>query len=98
MLPKYFENLHLAISAITGKPRICSVKDNNWVTDKYKNIPDKEWESCIMNWFHYFQEGKSFVQVLSDYTFCVGGKAYNKRSLIEGLRKCADELEKIINE
>lgn len=51
-LPKYFENLHIAISSITGEPRIIS--DSNAKTnfcEKYKNIDENEWVSALLNWF-----------------------------------------------
>lgn len=97
-LPKYFNNLHLAIGTITGQPRICSLKKDTKLTDVYKDVPEKEWENCLMLWFHYFEEGKTFLQVLNDYTFCIGGKAKDKQQLITLLRTCADKLEKTINE
>ena len=38
-LPKYFKNLHIAISSITGEPRIISTSDvNTNLCEKYKNI------------------------------------------------------------
>ena len=51
-LPKYFKNLHIAISSITGEPRIIS--DSNSKTnfcEKYKNTDENEWESDLLNWF-----------------------------------------------
>lgn len=51
-LPKYFENLHIAISSITGEPRI--ILDSNAKTnfcEKYKNIDENEWVSALLNWF-----------------------------------------------
>lgn len=97
MLPKYFKNLHLAISEINGTPRIVNIDfDKTNRSDKYKDIDLKEWESAILNWFSHFGIGKSFVQVLTDYTFCVGGKAADKQSLINGLRELADKLEEMI--
>jgi hypothetical protein len=51
-LPKYFENLHIAVSRITGEPRI--VSDSNAKTnfcEKYKNIDENEWVSALLNWF-----------------------------------------------
>ena len=51
-LPKYFKNLHIAISSITGEPRIIS--DSNAKTnfcEKYKNIDENEWVSALLNWF-----------------------------------------------
>lgn len=95
LLPSYYKDLHLGVCAITGSPRIVTFKDNNF-SDTYKNIPQNEWESAILNWAGHLPHG--YVQVLKDYTFCVAGKAKDKRGLIMGLRKVADELESIINE
>ena len=95
-LPEYFKDLHLEVAAITGSPRITKRKNDENCSDTYKNIPQTEWESAILNWAGHLPHG--YVQVLKDYTFCVAGKAKDKRGLIMGLRKVADELESIINE
>ena len=95
-LPEYFKDLHLEVAAITGSPRIAKRKNDENCSDTYKNIPQNEWESAILNWAGHLPHG--YVQVLKDYTFCVAGKAKDKRGLIMGLRKVADELESIINE
>ena len=51
-LPKYFKNLHIAISSITGEPRIISTSDvNTNLCEKYKNIDEDEWISALLNWF-----------------------------------------------
>lgn len=94
-LPKYFNDLHVLISAITGQPRIAKTKNGKLVTDKYIDIPQKEWESAILNWASMLEHG--YVQVLEDFTFCFAGKAKNKKHLIQGMRKLADELEELIN-
>jgi len=94
-VPEYFKNLHLGVCAITGTPRIMSIKEGETYTDKYIDISKEEWESALLCWARELEHG--YVQVLKDYTFCVAGKAKDKRSLIMGLRKLADELESIIN-
>lgn len=97
-LPNYFKDLHLEIAAITGSPRIAKRKlDENGFpfSDTYMNIPKEEWESAVLNWANHLEHG--YVQVLTDYTFCIAGKAQDKRSFIMGLRKLADELEETIN-
>lgn len=97
-LPQYFKDLHLEVAAITGSPRIAKRKtDENGFpfSDTYKNISREEWESAILNWARFLSNG--YVQVLKDYTFVVAGKAKDKKGLIMGLRKLADELEEIIN-
>ena len=51
-LPKYFENLHIGISSITGEPRIISCADSKTTfCEKYKNIAENEWVSAVLNWF-----------------------------------------------
>lgn len=94
MLPKYFNDLHVSVSAITGTPRIVSCKLGAKSTDKYKDIELNEWHSAILNWFSFFKESTSFVQVLKDYTFCIGGKAKDKAQLVKALRDLADTFEK----
>ena len=94
-IPAYFKNLHLGVAAITGKPRIMSIKPNEDSTDKYINIPDEEWHNAILSWANHLEHG--YVQVLDDYTFCIAGKATSKRHLIQGIKKLADELEGLIN-
>ena len=52
MLPSYFKNLHIGICAITGQPRIISSKsDKPSFCDKYKDIPQGEWISAVLNYF-----------------------------------------------
>ena len=93
-LPKYFDNLHIGISAITGEPRIVSIKEGKNCSDKYKVIPDEEWKSCIVGWFSMFKPQNSFIQITKDWGYCIGGKALNKKHLIQVLRELADSLEK----
>lgn len=95
-LPEYFKDLHLEVAAITGSPRIAKRKNNENCSETYMNISKEEWESAILNWAGHLEHG--YVQVLKDYTFCVAGKAKDKRGLIMGLRKLADELETLIND
>lgn len=51
--PNNLKNLHVAISAITGQPRIIQIKNIKYPSfcDKYKNIPEDEWISAILNYF-----------------------------------------------
>lgn len=94
-LPKYFNNLHLEVSAICGTPRIASTKPGKCYTDKYKDIPKEEWESALLNWASHLEHG--YVQVTNNFAFAVMGKARSKEHLIQSLRNVADELEGIIN-
>lgn len=94
-LPKYFKDLHLEVSAICGSPRIASVKEGKDFTDKYKNIPQKEWESAILNWAGHLEKG--FVQVTTDGKFVIAGKVNEDNVLANisiALRNLADSLEK----
>lgn len=94
-LPKYFDNLHVGISAITGEPRIYSLKDpKKGKTDKYKNIPKEEWESAVVGWFSLFKEDTTFIQITQDWAYCIGGNMSCKENLIKHLRDIADTLEK----
>ena len=52
MLPKYFENLKLAVSAITGQPRIVKINPKNPDrSDKYIDIPHDEFKNIMLNYF-----------------------------------------------
>ena len=97
LLPKYFDNLHVGISAITGEPRIFSSKDLR-KSDKYKVIPKDEWENAVVGWFSMFKEDTTFIQVTQDWAYCIGGNMSCKENLIKHLRDIADTLEKELNE
>lgn len=92
-LPKYFDNLHVGISAITGEPRIVSLKGKNNMSDKYKTIPKEEWESSVIGWFSMFKDGNLFVKVTKDFAFCIGGKTKDKKKLISVLKNVIKALE-----
>lgn len=96
-LPKYFKNLHIAISAITGIPRIVNIdfsKTN--FSDKYKNIPLDEWESCLLGYFAHFKENQSQMMIGGDnWEFFIGGNAKTKEDLIKILQERIKEIQKI---
>lgn len=94
-IPNSLKDLHLEVAAITGSPRIAKRNSDEKFSDTYVNIPQEEWESAVLNWANHLEHG--YVQVLKDFTFCIAGKAKDKRNLIMGLRSLADELEEIIN-
>ena len=96
-LPKYFNNLDIAVSAITGKPRIVSVKFENksCATDKYKNINEQTWINCILLWLQHRPLG---CTVLEDYTVLIGGKTKNKEDLIKCLENIIDSVKNIKDE
>ena len=97
MLPKYFDNLHIAISAICGKPRIVNIdfsKTN--CSDKYKNIPIDEWESCLLGYFAHFKENQSQMMIGGDkWEFFIGGNAQTKEKLIAILEDRIKEIRKL---
>lgn len=96
-LPKYFKDLHLEVAAITGSPRIACTKPRQTSTDKYKNISKEEWESAILNWAGFLENG--YVQMTVDGNFVVAGRVdvENKSqvmfAVIKSLRTLADKLE-----
>ena len=95
-LPKYFNNLHLAIGSMTGSPRIVALKKGkkDICSDTYKNISKKEWETAILNWAGHLKKGS--VQILANGNFVVAGNIKNKnkiKGLSNTLRRLADELE-----
>lgn len=96
-LPKYFKNLHVSISAITGTPRIVNIdfsKTN--CSDKYKNIPIDEWESCLLGYFAHFKENQSQMMIGGDnWEFYIGGNAKTKEDLIKILQQRIEEIQKI---
>ena len=97
MLPKYFNNLHIAISAICGKPRIVNIdftKTN--CTDKYKDIPLDEWESCLLGYFAHFKENQSQMMIGGEnWEFFIGGNAQTKEQLIKILEERIEEIKKL---
>ena len=96
-LPKYFKNLHVSISAITGTPRIVNIdfsKTN--CSDKYKDIPIDEWESCLLGYFAHFKENQSQMMIGGDnWEFFIGGNAKTKEDLIKILQQRIKDIQKI---
>lgn len=97
MLPKYFNNLHLAISCICGTPRIVNIdfsKTN--CTDKYIDIPIDEWENCLLSYFAHFKENNSQMMIGGDnWEFFIGGNAQTKEDLIKILEDRIEEIKNI---
>ena len=99
-LPKYFSDLHLEICSITGSHRIAQIKEDKnglRISDKYKNIPQREWESAILNWAGFLEKG--YVQITKDGNFVVAGKVKDKdkiKGLVEALGRLANELEETL--
>ena len=96
-LPKYFKNLHLSISAITGTPRIVNIDFNKTnCSDKYKNIPIDEWEGSLLGYFAHFKENQSQMMIGGDnWAFYIGGNAKTKEDLIKILQDRIQEIQKI---
>ncbi len=94
MIPKYFKNLHLMISTITGTPRIVNIDTNKTnFSEKYKDIPKEEWESAIIQYFNHFKNGTRQLYVIEDWSFFIGGKAKNKEQLIKILENILKEVK-----
>lgn len=101
MLPKYFKNLTLAISSITGMPKICSLS-GLLLTDKYKDIPEENWLDCIMLYFHQQQlknknQPKVHVAGCSSNNkmyYTTGGSFKNKAELLLHIVTIKEELIK----
>ena len=84
MIPKYFKNLHLMTSAITGTPRIVNIDTNKTnFSEKYKDIPKEEWESALIQYFNSFQDGTRQLYVIDNWSFFLGGNANSKEQLIK---------------
>ena len=96
MIPKYFKDLHLMISAITGTPRIVNIDLNKTnLSEKYKDIPKEEWESAIIQYFNHFKEGSRQLYVIDNWSFFIGGKAKNKEQLIKILENVIKEVKSL---
>ena len=94
MLPKYFKNLHILISCITGTPRIVNIDlEKTNCSDKYKDISKEEWESAMINYFSYFDNNMRQLMITEDWAFYVGGKAENKDQLIKLLEGTIAEIK-----
>lgn len=102
LLPQYFKNLTLAISSITGIPRICSVREDKgyFVTDKYKDIPRETWLNCLMLYFDKQQQNcKPNVCVAVDKSdgklyYVTGGSFRDKGELLLHIETIKSELVK----
>ena len=96
MLPKYFKNLHLMVSAITGTPRIVSIdRSKTSMSDKYKDIPKEEWECALISYFNMFQEDTRQLYVLDNWSFVLGGNPKDKETLIEMLEGAIKEVKEL---
>lgn len=94
MLPKYFKNLHLMISVITGTPRIVSIDpEKTQLSDKYIDIPKEEWEGSLIHYFDSFQEGKRQLLVIDNWSFFLGGNATSREHLIRMLEDAIEEVK-----
>ena len=97
LLPKYFENLQLRISAITGEPRIVSInpKKPN-MSDKYKVIGQQDWILTLLNYFSCLQH--PMFHITNNWIYFVGGKAKSKEELINSLKNLIKQIEQIPDE
>lgn len=96
MIPKYFKNLHLMISAITGTPRIVNIDLNKTnLSEKYKDISKEEWESALIRYFNSFQEGTRQLYVIDNWSFFLGGNANSKEQLIKILESVIKEVKSL---
>lgn len=96
MLPKYFKNLHLLTSAITGRPRIVNIdleKTNK--SDKYIDVPKDEWESAMLNYFGAFPENSRQLLVLDNFTTVIGANVSSKEELIKMLEGVIKEVKEL---
>lgn len=93
-IPKYFKELHVAVCAITGTPRIVSMKDGDNYSEIYKDIPKEEWEAAILNWASMLPKG--YIQCTSNFKFAVCGKVENKQHLIQALKNAIKIFEERI--
>ena len=94
--PKYFEKLHIAVSAITGTPRIVSIDyDKTNLSEKYKNISKDEFESAMLGYYQHFKDNERQLLVLNDWTTVIGLKATNKENLLKMLKEIIKEVEKL---
>lgn len=93
-LPKYFKNLHLAVSTITGTPRIVSIdfsKTN--ATDKYIDVPKEEFENCLINHYKLMPENTRHLMVTENWTTVCGINATSKENLIKCLEAILEEVK-----
>lgn len=94
LIPKYFKDLHLMVSSITGQPRIVKVdKSKPNFSDKYIDIPKEEFESAVLNYFAHYKESTKWLAVTEDWSFCVGGNVKDKEQLIKALEDAIKEVK-----
>lgn len=93
-LPKYFDNLHLTVSSITGVPRIVNIDfEKTNFSDKYKDIPKDEFESTLIQYFDHFQKGSRQLIVNDNWTTVIGINADSKEQLIKILENVIEEVK-----
>lgn len=93
-LPKYFKNLHLTTSAITGTPRIVNIdfsKTN--LSDKYIDVPKEEFEGTLIGYFQSFPENSRQLIVTDKWTTVAGINASSKADLIKILEGIIEEVK-----
>ena len=96
MLPKYFKNLHLLISEITGTPRIVNIDLNKTnFSDKYVDIPKEEWKRAIVGSFSHFKEGERLLYIANNWEFFLGGNPKDKKHLIKILENAIKEVQSL---
>jgi hypothetical protein len=102
--PKYMNNLHVTVSAITGTPRIVKIKEhdqrkNYVITENYIDIPKNEWDSALIQYFRAFDINvRQLVVGKSDWSFFAGGHFETPEKLIQCLKGCISEIEKLTKE
>lgn len=101
-MPKYMKNLHILVSGIMGTPRIVSVnlekvKDKQcFMSEKYKDIPQDEWDAALMAYFSHFGMNQRQLAVSKDgWAFFIGGNFDTADNLIKCLKNCIEEIKKL---
>lgn len=93
-LPKYFKNLHLAVSTITGTPRIVSIDFSKTDrSDKFIDIPKEEFESCILNHYDHLPENSRHLMIMKNWTGFLGFNTTSKENLIKCLEEAIEEVK-----
>ena len=99
------KDLHIAISAITGTPRIVKFRKKSsegamfTYTDKYIDIPQEEWDTALIHYFDSFKPNtRQFAVLDNDWSFFLGGHFDTAESLIQCLKECIAEVERLKNE
>ena len=95
-LPKYFKNLHLCTSVITGVPRIVNIDFSKSTTsEKYIDVPKEEFESCLLNHYDHLPENTRHLMILDNWTAFVGVNAKSKEDLIKCLEGVIEEVKQL---